>query len=293
MSEDIQKTPEVTLLKSELEAAAARVAERAGNLAVDSIGNLVGDVFGGLIGDRVKQWRNRNLVTSLAKTKEHLDHLGIPIDKAKVLPTGELYAIFDGMSKQDDPQLTDMWAALLANAMNPERNFVLDPSLPKVLEQLSGADAVILKFYHDAGAIKEPSPKNRNTTIDPTKTDTLENYRHFIQDEGDRILRLFGQEIASSSIGNLIRLGLLFVETSFDEHSTLVSVSVNRRSEFVVEDGELRDQLSHIYYRLNLASDNVEQHHLTHFTNYGGKERYFLPYDMTRLASRLIQACSP
>ncbi|MGF6157420.1 hypothetical protein M2267_002679 [Ensifer sp. KUDG1] len=34
--------------------------------------------------------------------------------------------------------------------MNPDAKFIVDPSLPNILEQLSGVDAVILKFYHDS-----------------------------------------------------------------------------------------------------------------------------------------------
>lgn len=83
------KAPEIILVKSEIEAAAARVAERAMNSTVDGLGGFVADVFGGVIGDSVKQWRNRNLVASLAKTKSRLDEMGIPLANAKALPMGE------------------------------------------------------------------------------------------------------------------------------------------------------------------------------------------------------------
>jgi hypothetical protein len=51
---EIQKAQEVTLLKSEMEAAAARVAERAMNTTLDGFSGLVGDVFGGWFGEGVK-----------------------------------------------------------------------------------------------------------------------------------------------------------------------------------------------------------------------------------------------
>lgn len=292
MTNEVQKAPEITLLKSEMEAAAARVAERAGNLTVDGVVGLTREVFGGLVGDSLTQWRNRNLVTKLAKSKEHFDRLGIPIENAKALPKGELYAIFDGMSKQDDPQLSDMWSALLANVMRPDIKFILDPALPKVLGQLSGVDAVILKFYHDAVALKpreadgELAPYHRIRSVD------LDEYRQFVREEGGKIISLFGGDIVSSSIGNLLRLGLFYVEGDFDGSSELVRVEHGAYSEIVVNTSELKDELANIYYRLNLTYDNVDNHKLTHFYAHGTSQQYFLPYDMTRLANRLLEACT-
>ena len=285
---DSNSAPEIVLLKSEIEAAAARVAERAGNLAVDGIAGFTSEVFGGLIGDDFTQWRNRNLVTKLAKTKDHFEILGIPLKNAKALPKGELYSIFDGMSKQDDPQLSDMWSALMTNAMRPDVKFVLDPALPKVLSQLSGVDAVILKFYHEAAALRPPEAGVKERI----RSEDLDPHCSFVQEEGSQIISMFGEDIVSSSIGSLLRLGLFFVEGDFDSSSQLVSVETGRYSEMIVNVSELKDELAHIYYRLNLGYDNVDNHKLIHFYTHGTTRRYFLPYDMTRLANRLLEACT-
>jgi hypothetical protein len=292
MTNEIQKAPEITLLKSEMEAAAARVAERAGNLTVDGIAGLAQEVFGGLVGDSFTQWRNRNLVEKLAKSKQHFDKLGIPIENAKALPKGELYAIFDGMSKQDDPQLSDMWAALMTNVMRPDVKFALDPALPKVLEQLSGVDAVILNFYHDAVAVKHKSIEGKSAPDNRIRSADLDEHRRFVKEEGDKVISLFGEDIVSSSIGNLLRLGLFYVEGSFDDSSALVRIENGRYSEAIANVSELKDELANIYYRLNLAYDNVDNHKVTHYYTHGTENFYFLPYDLTRLATRLLDACT-
>ncbi|UXT48164.1 DUF4393 domain-containing protein [Agrobacterium tumefaciens] len=292
MSEENKKVTEVRLPGSELEASAARVAERAGNLTVDGVAAIGRDLFGGLVGDSYTQWRNRNLVTKLAKSKEHFDKLGIPIENCKVLPKGELYAIFDGMAKQDDPQLSDMWAALMTNVMRPDVRFVLDPALPKVLEQLSGVDAVILKFYHDAVAIKEKALEGKSAPDNRLRKEDLNEHRRFVKDEGEKVISLFGEDIVSSSIGNLLRLGLFYVEGDFDGSTDLVKIEHGRYSEIVLNASELKDELANIYYRLNLTYDNVDNHKLTHFYTHGTDHFYFLPYDMTRLANRLLEACT-
>ncbi len=292
MGTEIQKAPEINLLKSEMEAAAARVAERAANLTVDGVSGLLSDVFGGLLGDRIKQWRNRNLVTTLSKSKSHFDRLNIPIENAKALPMGELYAIFDGISKQDDPQLSDMWSALLTNAMRPDSVTPIDPALPKTLEQLSGIDAVILKFYRDATEIRLTAAlrkKQEGKTID---REDFDKFREYIKTEGEKIISIFGESVISSSIGNLIRLSLLYVETQHDESSPLVQVDIIREDQVQVSVSSLRDELSNIYYRLNLEYDAVEEHKIIHYYNYGDSRFYFLPYDLTRLSKRLLKACA-
>lgn len=287
MGNEPEIAPEIVLMKSEIEAAAARVAERAMNAAVDGFGGFFGDVFGGLVGDGIKQWRNRNLVSCLAKTKSHLDELGIPLANAKALPMGDMYAIFEGMSKQDDPHLTEMWASLLATAMNPDRTAALDPTFPKILEQLSGVDAVILRFQFEAEALRAKSVDAQDKSAKAIK---LRAYKRFIKDEGINITEKFGLDIISFAIGNLIRLGLLTVESSFDERNHLISLSEGVYGTTVEYPG-LVDELNHIYYRLNLSSDKAEQHALTQHFAHDDNESYFLPYDLTRLASRLLSAC--
>ncbi len=145
MMMDDGKAPKIVLLESEIEAAAARVAERALNETWAGASDLFGDVFGGLVGDRVKQWRTRNLVDSLVKTRDHLAEQGIPIKNAKSLPAGEVFAIFEGASKTDDIDLRNMWSALLSNGMNPVKDAFIDPSFPRVLQNLSGLDARLLR----------------------------------------------------------------------------------------------------------------------------------------------------
>lgn len=292
MTDELKKAPEITLLKSEMEAAAARVAERAGNLTVDGVAGITREVFGGIIGDDLTQWRNRNLVTKLAKSKEHFDRLGIPIENAKALPKGDLYAIFDGMSKQDDPQLSEMWSALLTNAMRPDRDAPLDPALPKVLEQLSGVDALILNFYREATILRLETALDKKQERKVLDREDLSEHRLFIKMEGEKILTLFGNEVVTSSLGNLIRLGLLYVEVDHDSSASLVRVEILRNDTARVDVSELRDELAAIYYKLNLANDAVEEHKIIHHYLHDAQPYYFLPYDLTRLSKRLLKACT-
>jgi hypothetical protein len=177
--------------------------------------------------------------------------------------------------------------------MSPTTGFIIDPIIPKVLEELSGVDALILNFYNDAGLKKSESSRPKTASVSVTYSEEFKDYRDFLELRGHEIIDLFGLEIVSSSISNLLRLGLFFVEGRFDDSTSLVKVGLDRNLEAHVDASELKDELSSIYYHLNLAADNVDDHMVIHHYVSGTKPVFFLPYDMTRLAKRLLKACSP
>lgn len=121
--------------------AAADVALAAIGGTSDGVRGTAVDVWGGLVGDRIKEWRKRNLVNSLEKTAVHLSEKGVDLAKARHLPEGELYRIFEGSSKAEEPSLNEMWARLLASSMDPNNAIKADEALTKILEQLAPNDA--------------------------------------------------------------------------------------------------------------------------------------------------------
>ncbi|WP_226552498.1 Abi-alpha family protein [Celeribacter naphthalenivorans] len=114
----------------------------------NGIAETAKDVWGGLVGDRVREWRQRNLVNSLEKTYEHLKQKGISPEQAQSLPTGDVYRIFEGASRAETTNLSEMWAHLIASAMDPKSNGKLDEALSKVLEQLTGQDAELFTLIN-------------------------------------------------------------------------------------------------------------------------------------------------
>ena len=96
------------------------------------------DIWGALLGDRIKLWRVRNLTNSLEKTASHIANKGIDLSEAKPLPCGDMLALFEGVSKEDDIDLSDLWARLIANAMTERGPASMSSrSVAAVLEQLS------------------------------------------------------------------------------------------------------------------------------------------------------------
>lgn len=135
--------------------------------------NTVGDIFGGLIGDRIHYWRQRNLVDTLEVTARHIQEKGVDLAKARSLPEGELYAIFDGASKADEPDIRKMWASLLATSLDPTKDHVEIRKYAATLEQLNGSEARLLAFLDYASEWEEEFRalrKLRDPILDPDGT---------------------------------------------------------------------------------------------------------------------------
>lgn len=117
---------------------AAKVATAAAGGLIAGISESSGDLWSGLVGDRIKLWRLNNLVDGLERTARHISDKGISLSAAKPLPLGEMIAVFEGISREDDEGLADMWARLLAEAMTDEGGPSLSArSVAALLGQLS------------------------------------------------------------------------------------------------------------------------------------------------------------
>lgn len=102
--------------------------------------------YGLMWGDSVKMRRTKRLVKGLAKTKRMLAEAGFD---PQAVPDKLLLPIFDGMSVEDDENLQDMWAALLANAASPENADKVRPGFIATLKQMSPDEAGALDWIYD------------------------------------------------------------------------------------------------------------------------------------------------
>jgi len=306
---EISNVPEITLLKSEIEAAAARVAERAMNNTVDGVSAFIGDAFGGWIGDGVKQWRTRRL-EALAKTKDHLEKHGVSIERAKPIPMGELLQIFEGASKTEDLDLTEMWAALLSNSMNPDRENFVDPSFARILQNLSGLDARILSYnlsfkklsqdhrsaiqpLHDQINYNAKGEDPNNRLLQNKLREMEEIYKGKAQALIDDVSKSYSDQNISYSISNLIRLGLLYVPEIFLGHNDLIKLKSDHYGEEIkLDDAPLRRELESIRRRFDITAEkNNELHVMSEKARLMGN----LPvpkYALTGLGLRFLEACS-
>jgi len=308
--EEAGKAPDVVLFKSDIEAAAARVAERALNDTWTGVGGFFGDGLGGLIGDRTKLWRTRNLITSLAKTRDHLNKHGVSVDKAKPLPMGEALMIFEGASKTEDPDLQEMWSALLANRMNPtKKDSFMDPAFPRLLGELSGLDAQIINYLSSFEALYSRYQSDIRATwagVDPSSADaeTLQQkkdaqqaiivaFASEVQLLLTAITSQYSEEHISYSLSNLSRLGLINIpEKKTYGRPTLIQIHMDVHHEKIaLSTAGLEAELKDLRLRQALGYSNDKT--LPKIAANGYAENIPMPsYALSDFAKRFVQACT-
>ena len=107
-----------------------------------ALGTVPADTVGLLGGDSLHELRLRNLDKISRKTEDILRERGVkkpePIGPKALLPALEV------ASEETDETLQDMWANLLANAMDPNNDTSLQRVFIETLKQFEPIDALVL-----------------------------------------------------------------------------------------------------------------------------------------------------
>lgn len=109
--------------------------------------------FGLLLKDSISFWRFKNQVKMVEKARRFLDDRGVDASKiaGRILPEAVVPLIEAG-SDVSDPTLSDLFAGLLASAVDPATSDLSHPSFGRILSQLSPLDAtIILNLQRDLG----------------------------------------------------------------------------------------------------------------------------------------------
>jgi hypothetical protein len=130
------------------EKAAEETAKAAGN-AIDlireggrAIGPSVGNIYGILIGDRISAARDRRLDEIARKTKKILKDRDVT--EQQELPEDIGIPLLEAAQGESREELQELWARLLANAMDPDRSHDVRPEFIGTLRQFQPIDARIL-----------------------------------------------------------------------------------------------------------------------------------------------------
>jgi hypothetical protein len=121
--------------------------EEAAKAAMHYLDKLVSpglEEAGGIIGDTVAYWRFKNKVNLVLKAKAFLEAKGI--EPRRLLPK-VVAPLLEAGSLEEDNDMKDRWAALLASAAaDPKR---VPPAFPRILSELSSTEAQILEWMTD------------------------------------------------------------------------------------------------------------------------------------------------
>lgn len=122
-----------------------------------SAATLIGKVVGRpasevaeLLADHVRAWRVSNLVALAQKTEEKLRSRGINVG-IQALPTSLGFAVIEAASREDDDEIQDLWANLLANNSDPGLEVHINKTVIEVVRQLAATDARLLAFLAGQG----------------------------------------------------------------------------------------------------------------------------------------------
>jgi len=139
----------------------------AGSFIEKALGSTPEDLVGYLGGDWLRVRRAENLVKYFLKTMQRLDDWGIkePIHA----PLSVALPILQGAADEDREELADLWARLLANAMNPNLGNVRY-SFIEAVRQMDPPDAVLLLHIYEENlaAIRIGAQHLQNKTIGHT-----------------------------------------------------------------------------------------------------------------------------
>jgi Abortive infection alpha len=123
-----------------------------GGWLADFLGDIPKDLAGLIFGDKLKVQRVENLFRIWEKAKERLSEQGIevpgPVNRKLALP------ILAAAADENSDELQDLWARLLAAAMNPDQSKQGRLGFIDALKTLDPLDARVLKRFRNYGTLK-------------------------------------------------------------------------------------------------------------------------------------------
>jgi hypothetical protein len=148
----------------------------------------ISDAWSALLGDRVAAWRLRNAAATQVKLHEELKRLGVSLDNAKI-PERYAFAWFDEATKQDEPEIQELFARLLAKAAAGDKD-AGDRRNLEILTRMTPMDAEVMNLvFHRLSA----SPRT-------PYLDEYELWKGLRDDHGDK---------GTLSFEHLVTLGLI------------------------------------------------------------------------------------
>ncbi|MCP5265131.1 MAG: DUF4393 domain-containing protein [Burkholderiaceae bacterium] len=119
--------------------ALAEVAARAADFMGDTVGELVKD------GVHYLRWKLAGAI--LDRASDILKERNAK--KRKTPPVAMAIRFMDAASLEDDPNIQELWARLLANAADPTRDYALNKTHIAILSEMNALDAEILLYIAD------------------------------------------------------------------------------------------------------------------------------------------------
>lgn len=192
--------------------AGSEVAELA-RRAVDLLGKIAGpaaEELGQMAGDWVRVRRLRNQLAILERTRKMLSDAHIEPERVR-LPV--LVPLLSNATLEDNADLQQRWASLLANAATPGGDVLVLPSFVDALKSMTIAEAKFLsRIYHsfaDREGWQTLDPADRISEIQVGTELALLRFTVDTDEEYQAILNAEHRPAVSVMLADLDRLGII------------------------------------------------------------------------------------
>lgn len=154
----------------------------------------------GILSDQVKLWRWSNQINIITKAQRKIEESGL--DK-KQIPLKVLVPIIQNSSLEQDENMQDKWANMLANAATG--NVEISPNYAAILNELSPIEVSILdKIYQEVNK-ESDYQKRKSFQFDASK---LQSILSITEEKMDLIVEnLFRLNVLQSPAGQGVMLG--------------------------------------------------------------------------------------
>ncbi|MBR1169157.1 Abi-alpha family protein [Bradyrhizobium liaoningense] len=151
--------------------------------------------LGHLFGEQMRFWRFRNGVRILEKAQAIVEGRGLKPEQIKALGFGEGLLMLEAASLEEDDAVQDMWARLMANAVDPETATKPEKVYVEILKALSSREVLFLELLW------------KLASRPPAKTTAEHNaYTKSVEALADAKWRRFSADERGIAIQNLVRL---------------------------------------------------------------------------------------
>jgi len=118
---------------------------------LESVSKGVGEALGGVFADKLNFRRFRNLIPIVLEAKRLLAENGLTVHE---IPLKVIHPLLEAASLEEDPDLQELWANLLANAADSRQQVTVTTQYASILRELKPSDARFFQYYVEE--YKEP-----------------------------------------------------------------------------------------------------------------------------------------
>lgn len=252
----------------------------------DFLGKIIGppaEALGGLLSDQMKNFRAANLERIARKWMKIREVRGISEAAIKVLPFGDAYRTVEAASIEENENVQELWAQLIASATDDSRSVKIKKVFIDLLKSLGSIDAIMLDVLFDL---------NSNVPVMAIYKESESIQQEFVNRTIKKVEHLNSMEILSS-VQNLLRLRIISLvipyRQVFGEMDDKTTINDHVRK---FDSDQTADALIQLYEQLNNVSGWNVSESVYEMSSSDVALHVAQSYTLTQLGFDLLNACS-